>query len=245
MQKNYKYILMFTRRFLLLLACLFLFLLNSTASSKLYVPGDIVPEGYVKSKGVGSFFQSHNISDSVFKLMKGKSYKAGCPVSRSSLRYITCLHIDAKGHTKIGEMVVNKLIAEKVLVILRKLYDAHYPIEQMRLIDHYMADDETSMSHNNSSCFNYRPVAGSKKLSKHSFGLAVDINTLYNPCVRKIKNGTNIQPANGKKYINRNLKNPYMIHRGDLCWRLFTNAGFVWGGSWHTVKDYQHFEYRL
>ena len=33
------------------------------------------------------------------------------------------------------------------------------------------------------------------------------------------------------------------INKGDLCYRLFIKHGFIWGGSWRTVKDYQHFEY--
>jgi len=27
-----------------------------------------------------------------------------------------------------------------------------------------------------------------------------------------------------------------------LCFKLFTAAGFEWGGDWTTRKDYQHFE---
>ena len=36
-------------------------------------------------------------------------------------------------------------------------------------------------------------------------------------------------------------ENPY-IGRDDLCFKLFTEAGFEWGGDWTTRKDYQHFE---
>jgi len=30
--------------------------------------------------------------------------------------------------------------------------------------------------------------------------------------------------------------------KGDLCYKLFIERGFEWGGEWKTVKDYQHFE---
>ena len=33
-----------------------------------------------------------------------------------------------------------------------------------------------------------------------------------------------------------------MIDRNDLCYRLFVKHGFTWGGSWRSLKDYQHFE---
>ena len=58
------------------------------------------------------------------------------------------------GQTKEGELVVNKAIAEDVLAIFRQLYEAEYPIEKVRLVDEYDADDEASMSDNNSSAFN-------------------------------------------------------------------------------------------
>ncbi|MBR6998888.1 MAG: M15 family metallopeptidase, partial [Prevotella sp.] len=124
-----------------------------------------------------------------------------------------------------------------------ELYRHKYPIERMRLIDDYDADDERSMQANNTSCFNFRAIAGSTKLSKHSQGLAIDINPLYNPCVKQRNDGrTVVQPATGRKYANRSKRWPYMIVKDDLCYRLFTEHGFKWGGSWRTLKDYQHFE---
>lgn len=30
--------------------------------------------------------------------------------------------------------------------------------------------------------------------------------------------------------------------KGDLCYTLFTEKGFEWGGDWTDRKDYQHFE---
>jgi hypothetical protein len=41
---------------------------------------------------------------------------------------------------------------------------------------------------------------------------------------------------------NRDWNFPYKIDHDDLCFRLFTEAGFDWGGDWTTRKDYQHFE---
>lgn len=188
-------------------------------------------------------FSISPIPDNVFARMQGKSYPKGCPIHRSDLRYLRLLHVDKEGKVKHGEMVCNKAIAKDVLDIFKQLYIKKYPIESVRLIDDFDADDEKSMRANNSSSFCFRVVKGSKKLSAHARGIAVDINTLYNPCYRKSKSGkVTIQPATAGKYINRNANFPYKITRGDLAWRLFTIHGFVWGGSWHSVKDYQHFE---
>ena len=138
-------------------------------------------------------------------------------------------------------MVVHRQIAPVVLDILSKLYEASYPIERMVLIDDYGADDEKSMTDNNSSGFNFRFISHTSTISQHGLGLAVDINPLYNPYVKKIDGMIKIEPLAGKDYINRQNNFPYKITAGDLCHKLFTAAGFVWGGDWLDRKDYQHF----
>lgn len=217
--------------------------LSTVVAERVYLPGDTVPAAVVRRRGAGAFFTVSALSDSVFSLMQGKSYGKGCSVPRTSLCYLTCLHVTADGHTLVGEMVLAKDIAAKVNSIFRQLYDARYPIERMRLIDNYDASDERSMAANNSSGFNYRCVSGSKTISKHGRGLAVDLNPLYNPCRRTLKSGqVKVEPAAGAPYADRAKKFAYKIERGDLCFRLFHEAGFRWGGDWRTVKDYQHFE---
>ncbi|MBQ9636483.1 MAG: M15 family metallopeptidase [Prevotella sp.] len=183
------------------------------------------------------------ISDAVFARMQGKSFPHGCSVSRSSLRLVRVLHTDFHGNTARGEIVCHKSIAQDLLDIFRELYRQHYPIASIRLIDDFDADDERSMQANNTSCFCYRVVNGSKKLSAHARGLAIDLNPLQNPCVRRRKDGTIIiQPHTGKAYANRARTFKYKITHNDLAYQLFTRHGFRWGGDWRSVKDYQHFE---
>lgn len=205
--------------------------------------GQVVSPKAVETFGVDRCFAAEPVSDRVFARMKGKSYPATCTVPRSQLRYIRALHYDADGNIRIGEMVANQAIAADLVSIFRRLYQARYPIERMQLIDDYDADDEQSMSHNNTSCFCFRAVASSKTLSHHARGMAVDINTLYNPYVKRRADGTLfVQPATGRPYIDRTKTHPYTIRRGDLLHRLFTEHGFKWGGNWKSCKDYQHFE---
>ena len=188
-------------------------------------------------------FTVDTIPDSVFKRMQGKSYKSGCTVSRSELRYLRLSHVGYDGKEHVGELVCNKQIANGVKEIFQELYKNRYPIERMQLVDDYDADDERSMQANNTSCFNDRSIAGSKKLSKHALGLAIDINPLYNPCIKHRKDGTLIvQPATARRYADRSRKQPYAIDRTDLCYRLFVSHGFTWGGAWRSTKDYQHFQ---
>lgn len=187
-------------------------------------------------------FRIDTLSNEVFSQMQGKSYPEGCTVARADLRLLSVLHCDADGQVKHGRLVCNKAIADDLLDIFRQLYEARYPIERMTPIDDYDADDERSMTDNNTSSFCFRQISGSKNLSKHALGMAVDINPLYNPCVRKKDGKTVVEPAAGKRYANRRKSSPYKLKRGDLCHRLFMEHGFKWGGDWNSLKDYQHFE---
>ncbi len=209
--------------------------------------GAVVAEEALADAAPEACFAVCEISDATFERMRGRSWREGCPVGRSGLRYLRLLHRNANGEAQLGEMVVNAAIADAVVGIFRKLFEAGYSIGRMVLIDEYDADDEASMSDNNTSCFNYRTVAGTKAtLSKHALGLAIDINPLYNPCVRSRGGSTLVQPANARPFAtNRESRGdiPMKIDRSDLAYRLFVQAGFRWGGAWRSLKDYQHFEF--
>ena len=182
------------------------------------------------------------IPDDIFTKMQGRSYKADCTIDREELRYVHILHTGFDGETKEGELVVNKAIADDVLAIFEELYRAKYPIEKVRLVDEYGADDEASMSDNNSSAFNFRTISHTTTISKHGLGMAIDINPLYNPYVKTVNGALSIEPANAAVYVDPSDDNPYRIDHDDLCYKLFTEHGFTWGGDWVHSKDYQHFE---
>ncbi len=180
------------------------------------------------------------------RMRKGNTWKTSTPASlRQELRYLRMSYKDANGQTRQGEMVVNRQIADRVLRIFRKLYEAGYRIEKMKLMDDYQGDDEASMQDNNTSCFNFRYITNSTTaISKHGYGLAIDLNPLYNPYVK----GRNVAPVAGKPYAFRRDSRkdiPYKIDRKDLAYRLFTAEGFRWGGDWKSQKDYQHFEFSI
>ena len=194
--------------------------------------------------GIDKCFAAEPIPDGVWQRMQGKTYKENPYIGRDDLRHIRALHWDYDNQMHVGEMIVNKEIADRVVSILRQLFDAKYPIQRMLLPDVYDADDETQMRDNNSSSFCYRAIAGSSKLSKHARGLAIDINTLYNPYYKDRDDGTRfIQPATAADYCDRSWDFLYKIDHDDLCFRLFTEAGFEWGGDWTSCKDFQHFEF--
>ena len=153
---------------------------------------------------------------------------------------LSVLHGDFEGATHDGVIVCNKAISADLRDIFAELYRQKYPIERIRPISDYGNDDEQSMQANNTSCFNYRTVARSKTLSKHAFGMAVDINPLENPYVK----GSFVQPSTATDFVDRSKEFPHKIDETDFCKEVFESFGFLWGGSWRSVKDYQHFEKR-
>ena len=187
-------------------------------------------------------FSQQEITDSIFARIEGKSFRENCTTPRRDLRYLKVLHYNKEGEELEGELICHKDIADDLLAIFRELHRGKYPIERMVLIDEYDADDEASMRANNTSAFNFRPASGMRRLSKHSTGMAIDINPLYNPLVKHREGRTRVYPSTATPYIDRTQDFPYKIVKGDLCYRLFKQHGFSWGGDWRRSKDYQHFE---
>lgn len=205
-------------------------------------PGDVVPQEVLDTMNIDRYFTISEIPDTIFEFMQGRSYKADCTIPRSDLRYLIILHRNMDGQAVVGELVVNKEISADILDIMRELYELNYPIEQVRLVDYYEGDDELSMAANNSSAFNWRTQTGSSaKISKHASGMAIDINPLYNPYYRFPYVNETVSPG-GDLYMDRMWEFPFKIDEDDDCYRIFTEHGFKWGGSWNSLRDYQHFE---
>lgn len=207
-------------------------------------------------------FYYEPLSDALKHYMTGVSYPAeksadstqespeqsdGSPaITLDELRYVHLLHYDFDGEPVEGELVCNAAIAQELIEIFYQLYRNEYQLESVLLIDEFDGDDLASMEANNTSCFNYRVVEGSTKLSKHAYGLAVDINPFYNPYIKYEKDGTEtISPVAAAAYTDRSAGFSYKIDENDLCYKLFTQYGFTWGGNWNSVKDYQHFQKAL
>ena len=196
-------------------------------------------------------FYYEPLSDNLRRYMTGVSYPAdegensvaNPAITFDELRYVHIYHYDFDGRVTEGELVCNEYIAQDLVEIFYELYRNEYQIEKVLLIDEYDGDDDASMTDNNSSCFNYRVVSGSSSLSKHALGLAIDINPLYNPYITYNKDGSrNVAPEAAYAYADRSADFPYKIDENDLCCKLFLEHGFIWGGNWNSVKDYQHFQ---
>lgn len=190
-------------------------------------------------------FYYEPLPEQVKERITGISYKENPDITYDELRYLKVLYYDFQAETQIGEIICNQAIAQDLVEIFYELYQNEYQIEKIALVDEYQGDDTLSMEANNTSCFNYRVVDGTTRLSKHALGLAIDINPYYNPYIVYNKNGTGetyISPKGSEIYADRTQDFPYKIDANDLCYRLFKEHGFTWGGDWNSTKDYQHFQ---
>lgn len=173
------------------------------------------------------------------RTMVGVSWRPGCPVPLSDLRRVTLTYWGFDGIRHPGELIVHKDVARGVVAVFHTMYAARFPIRRMERVDRFRADDDASMAADNTSAFNCRPITGSATgFSVHSYGRAIDVDTVENPYVK----GVTVLPPAGRAFTDRTAARPGMIRHGDLVWRAFTAHGFTWGGDWHSLKDYQHFE---
>ena len=188
----------------------------------------------------GYLFVSQPIPEEVKDRMRGVSMPENAAIGFDELRYLTVFHYNYEGKIRKGELVCHRTIAHDLLCVFKELFAGAYPIHSIRLVDDFGGSDEASMRANNTSCFNYRNIAGTRMLSKHAQGLAVDVNPLENPSVR----GERIRPQTAADYVDRSRDFPHKIDENDLCKRVFESHGFQWGGRWISGQDYHHFEKR-
>lgn len=133
-----------------------------------------------------------------------------------------------------GQLAVHKDVVLDIIEIFEFIRETRFPIAKVIPISKYGWSDEASMQDNNTSAFNYRYISGTRVISNHASGLAIDINPSLNPY---IKNG-NTLPANCKYDISK----PGTIAAESQLVLEFKSRGWQWGGEWKSLKDYQHFE---
>jgi len=198
--------------------------------------------------GSGANASAGPIPNAVWTRMVGYSWTSGCPVGRSSLRYVTVNFWGFDGRRSRGAVVVNASIASRTQAAFTRLYEQRFRIRQMRVMDGSWghnpkgpgADDYAAMEADNTSAFNCRYVGGeeaSKVWSNHAYGTAIDINDFENPYV----------DSQGRVYpdawflTHRSARGGVFTSSSSAAVQAFTSRGFRWGGAWRS-PDFQHFD---
>jgi hypothetical protein len=166
------------------------------------------------------------------------SYHPGCPVGPSQLRLLHLSYWGFDNQPHVGTMIVNAVVTGDVLKVFSQLFAEHFPIHQMQPVDAYQGSDPASMDADNTSGFNCRNAVGSSppSLSVHSYGEAIDVNTVENPYIE----GGTVMPPAGRAFVDRANVRPGMAVPGGQLVLAFASVGWPWGGRW-SAPDYQHF----
>ena len=152
------------------------------------------------------------------------------------LAYLRLAHVTFDGGVALGELLVARAIATRTCELFRRLYALGFPIRQMKLIDDLGADDDRSMSADNTSAFNFRMVANTQILSQHARGLAIDINPVENPWRKPDR----LLPPEGAAFADRTVIRPGMFVRPGPVVAAIDELGFEWGGDWMHAWDDHH-----
>jgi hypothetical protein len=167
------------------------------------------------------------------------TWQPACPVTLEQLSYVTVSFRGFDGRAHTGELMVDATQAEQFVGVFHQLFDARYPIEEMRITTRADLDAPPTGDGNDTSAFACRPVTGPGRTSwsSHAYGRAVDINPFQNPYER----GDLVLPELSSSYLDRANVRPGMLADGDDVVSAFKGIGWAWGGLWTRPVDYMHF----
>jgi hypothetical protein len=173
------------------------------------------------------------------------SWRAGCPVPPRSLRKVTLNRFNYDHVVARGTLVVRASAVPDILTVFRASFASRFPVRSMKPTDAFYdhgrrtptQSDVAAMRADNTSAFNCRPVTGNPyRVSQHSYGNAIDINTVRNPYVV----GSTVYPSFARTYLDRSNVRPGMILRSGVIATRMRENGWPWGARW-SHPDYQHF----
>ena len=170
-------------------------------------------------------------------VLSRSTWNETCPVSLEDLSYLTMSYVGFDGQPYVGEMIVHASVADDVVGVFRTLFEAKFPIEEMRVIAANELDLPPTGDGNLTSSFICRPVTGGTNWSEHAYGLALDINPFHNPYVK----GALVLPELASVYADRSIGLPGVIVEGEVVVEAFDSIGWGWGGRWRTLTDPMHF----
>jgi hypothetical protein len=165
------------------------------------------------------------------------TWRPSCPVAAADLRYLTMSFLGYDGRAHTGEMIVNARVADAVTRVFGHLYDAGFPLEEMRVVTQAELTAPPTGDGNNTTAFVCRAAVGQTRWSAHASGLAIDVNPFCNPYTR----GDLVLPELASSYVDRTNVRPGMVLPGNVVVSSFRSIGWSWGAEWTTPKDIQHF----
>jgi hypothetical protein len=171
-------------------------------------------------------------------VLSRSTWEPGCPVSADELAWVRVAFwgFDDQRHT--GELLLNRSVADDLVSVFHELYAARFPFEALGIATRADLDAPPTGDGNTTGAFVCRPTTGSTTtFSQHAYGLAVDLNPFQNPYTK----GDLVLPELASAYLARDHVRAGMITSDGVAVRAFARIGWTWGGTWSSLKDYQHF----
>ncbi|GGF48321.1 hypothetical protein GCM10011519_22890 [Marmoricola endophyticus] len=185
----------------------------------------------------GSGFASRVAAPAPARVIARSTWQPACPVAADDLAWVRLTFRGFDGERHTGELLVNRSAADDVVAVFRRLWRADFPVEQMHVTSRAELDAAPTGDGNNTSAFVCRPVTGGSSYSVHAYGLAIDVDPFQNPYVK----GDRVIPELATSYVDRSRCRPGMIEPGGPVTSAFASVGWVWGGTYRSLKDLQHF----
>ncbi len=185
----------------------------------------------------GDGFASEVVSPPPARVLARSTWQPQCPVGAGDLAWVRLAFHGFDGRRHTGELLVHEAAADAMVSVFGELYRARFPIEQMTITALAERDAPPTGDGNNTGAFSCRPTRGATSYSRHAYGLALDVNPFQNPYVK----GEVVLPELATAYVDRGHRRPGMITPDGPVVRAFARAGWDWGGTWRSLKDYQHF----
>ena len=200
-----------------------------------------IPAGQFEQPPLGSL--QNPIIDSNISLSEALK-KESPPEFKKRQRLVELPYYSFDGKIHRGQLVIDERLAGDIREVFRVALENKFPIMSVIPISHdrffkngKWNEDDQSMLADNTSAFNYRTATGSKHLSMHAYGFAIDINPAQNPYIK----GNIVLPP-GAVY---DTAKPGTLGANSPIVKTFKRLGWTWGGDWKSLKDYQHFEKAL
>ncbi|KQT92327.1 hypothetical protein ASG49_08625 [Marmoricola sp. Leaf446] len=185
----------------------------------------------------GRGFASRVVSPTPQRVVRRSTWRPGCPVGPADLAWVRLTFRGFDGERHTGELLVAARVAEDLVGVFRRLWEARFPMEELRITRRDELDAPPTGDGNTTGALACRPVRGSSVTSQHALGLAVDVNPFQNPYRR----GDDVLPELASAYLDRDRVRPGVITPDGPVVAAFAAIGWEWGGDWRTLEDYQHF----
>ncbi len=140
----------------------------------------------------------------------------GIPTNAKDMqKYMTTIQVpilDQSGKRTTMSLTVHNKLASEYMAVFEDLVKAGFRVKP-----------------STTASYVYRNISNSSKLSRHSYGAAIDLNWNDNP---KVTNTSTYKSTNS---------DPYKID--DEIVSIWRQHGFYWGGCFSSYSDIMHFDY--